>query len=1585
MTCCRGTHLESAPQPSSQKQQHFHVQRYKSNANSTNPNMTNQPTNDPPPGVKMTPKGKAVFAKLENSAKRALHPSTKYDYSVVNAIAAVHVENSRILNQVGYFALDGATITYSSEDLGSHNGSQGSSENSSAKPRVRGFSNLASHEASVQLDSSSPTATPREETGKTELSLTAGSVSPNSAGHRFTSTLQLAFGQHLLSKKPSPSTSTSGLHVTSGNYVHELTLVLDKAEEAWRSDVEQDSIEHDDVRWLVTRVATEFINCANKDVESIAEVVLLGSVLDPKICHRVVSSLIGQLESEGLSDIYILQGLMQLLQEALPGSIIGDDLVRILRVLQEQLTKTYKALGDTEHAASERIYQFSTIVCRVIDAMMEGDIRDLNRAEDHKPLLDLLVEVKGSPDPYLRFQASYAWQALQYAGDDEPPLHAILRIGGGVAMAALSVDSVYKFDSENLFKALDILAQAAGQAFDVVKAGVEGEQPLRKGGDGAMDSLSKGFQSGSKRVWYPALQAARMCVRDGRLADFEQVIYEAPCRCESEFQWGICQLLGEIAMDPIWAIENRQQAVDLLGKLYRSDNEWITDPGAKKVILGILRHLSINTEQTIQDRAGILLQYLTTSSTSNLPRAYPLTVRMSHPLASPLLDKALKDLAMEYELRRMMTRCSEEHCQTVYIPPQAKTNLLAADKESSPLMDKVEEFLISNRQVFLVLGDSGAGKSTFNRHLERVLWKAYKPGDRIPLFISLPSLKNPETDLITEHLKNYDFSEAAMQELKRDRQFILICDGYDEARLSINLHSTNMFNRSQQWKVKMIISCRSIYLSQNYREQFQPQPIDRYSPATPHLFQEAAIVPFSSSQIEDYVEQFVQETKVHELSDSRSVWSSVRYMEMLKAIPNLMELVKNPFLLTLSLEALPDLAKDSPDFTKLKLTRLSIYDAFTCQWAHVGKVRLISMPLEAEEEKVLDGLIEDGFSQAVIDFLKNLAASIFQEQDGSSSVDYIQRRHSSSWKNKFFGIEPESTFLRQSSPLVRVGTRYSFIHHSLLEYFYSRHIFDAETPLDIARHPLSQRNLVNEPSILQFLAEYVHYDPTFKQKLIQVIELSKANSQAGQAAANAITILVKAGIHFNGVDLQGIKIPGADLSDGQFDSAQLQGADLRNTNLRNIWLRQADLSNAQMADVDFGELPYLQENSAIASGSWDDTVCLWDAQTVAPGPILGGHTNIVTSVAYSPSGQQIATGSFDKTVRLWNSQINASSTLTNGHTSMVTSVAYSPCGQQIASGSRDNTMRLWDTQTGAPGIILNGHTKAVTSVVFSPSGLQIASGSWDHTVRLWDAQTGVPGAILSGHSDIVTSVVYSPSGQQIASGSCDLTIRLWSAQTGAPGAILSGHTKFVSSMAFAPSGLQIASGSTDRTVRLWNLQSSAHSTILNHPRAVTSVVYSPCGQQIASGSYDKTVRLWDLNTGSPGVILEGHTDIVTSVVFSPSGQYIASGSRDSMVRLWDKSSGQCLAVVEDFQGEITSIAWNSNLNGTYIATGCRDRSVRMWLVKKDGEHFLVHLHWSSTHDYLALSRSIMHNVEGLSEMNVHLVEQRGAVCKPLDL
>ncbi|KAK3822178.1 MAG: hypothetical protein JOS17DRAFT_322974 [Linnemannia elongata] len=525
----------------------------------------------------------------------------------------------------------------------------------------------------------------------------------------------------------------------------------------------------------------------------------------------------------------------------------------------------------------------------------------------------------------------------------------------------------------------------------------------------------------------------------------------------------------------------------------------------------------------------------------------------------------------------------EEYKQDVYIAPMAKPNLQAPDESVFPLLENVKEFLAGDGQVMLILGDSGAGKSTFNRYLEHQLWKDYKTGGSIPLFINLPCLKKPEKKLVAEQLKTFNFLAEQIRELKLHRQFTLVCDGYDESQLTSNLHTTNSLNQSGQWDTKLIITCRSQYLGVDYRSRFVPDVRGKYFQPANELFRVAVIAPFSKDQIEDYVEQYVP-------LEPRP-WVTEDYMDMLRTIPNLMDLVKNPFLLSLCLEALPSAIEGKTDLSRVQVTRVQLYDNFVRHWMGVNKRRLQRHKLSEISAESLEGLLDDGFEKAGIRFQQDLAAAIFLEQDGRPVVEYSHRRDKGTWKSEFFGPDPEATLLRGSSLLNRNANQFRFVHRSVLEYFYSRticlptsnigefdpldHFVSSSALLSVADHPLSRRNLVTEPSIIQFLAERVRSTPEFEQHLHSLIKRSKTEVQAGRAAANAMTILVRAGARFNGAKLRGIRIPGADVFAGQFDTAQFHGADLTGVNFTKTWIRQADFTGAQMEGVQFGELAYL--------------------------------------------------------------------------------------------------------------------------------------------------------------------------------------------------------------------------------------------------------------------------------------------------------------------------------------------------------------------------------------------------------------------------
>ena len=350
------------------------------------------------------------------------------------------------------------------------------------------------------------------------------------------------------------------------------------------------------------------------------------------------------------------------------------------------------------------------------------------------------------------------------------------------------------------------------------------------------------------------------------------------------------------------------------------------------------------------------------------------------------------------------------------------------------------------------------------------------------------------------------------------------------------------------------------------------------------------------------------------------------------------------------------------------------------------------------------------------------------------------------------------------------------------------------------------------------------------------------------------------------------------------------------------------------------------DGETLASGSSDDTVRLWDANTGSHLQTLTGHTSAVYSVSFSPDGQTLASGSSDGTVRLWDVNTGRQISSFTGHTSFVFSVSFSPDGQTIASN--DSVVRLWDVNTGRQISSFTGHTSWVYSVSFSPDGQTLASGSGDGTVLLWDANTGSHLRTFTGHTDRVYSVSFSPDGETLASGSSDNTVLLWDANTGSHLRTFTGHTDRVWSVSFSPDGETLASGSSDGTVRLWDANTGLHlRTFTGHTDRVWGVSFSPDGETLASGSSDNTVLLWDANTGSHLRTFTGHTGGVYSVSFSPDGQTIASGSRKE-VHLWDVNSGQHLQTFTGHTGVVFSVSFSPD--GQTLASASNDGTVLLW-------------------------------------------------------
>ncbi len=363
--------------------------------------------------------------------------------------------------------------------------------------------------------------------------------------------------------------------------------------------------------------------------------------------------------------------------------------------------------------------------------------------------------------------------------------------------------------------------------------------------------------------------------------------------------------------------------------------------------------------------------------------------------------------------------------------------------------------------------------------------------------------------------------------------------------------------------------------------------------------------------------------------------------------------------------------------------------------------------------------------------------------------------------------------------------------------------------------------------------------------------------------------------------------------------------------------------------ITFAPCSHSTSRYLLASGGSDCVIRLWDVQSGQTLRTLEGHKQGILAVAFSPDGRTIASSSVDYTIRLWDALTGQEIAAWFGHNHATAwTLAFSPDGQTLASGSEDKTIKLWNVKTKLCYRTLLGHTGVVQSIAFNPSGLVLVSATLNQSIRLWDAQTGQCLRTWQGYSKTAICVVFHPSGRMLASSHGDKTLRLWDVQSGDCLNCLIGHTDRISSVAFSPDGQLLASGSFDHTVRLWDVNTGNFLRAFRTPSWVNSVAFSVDGSLLASSGIDRVVRLWDVQTGQCLRVIEADVNWIPCVAFSPNQQCLASSNEDGTVKLWDINNYQCLLTLKGHTRQAQTIAFDPKVHR--LASGSDDHTIKLW-------------------------------------------------------
>ncbi|XP_026725290.1 transducin beta-like protein 3 [Trichoplusia ni] len=395
-------------------------------------------------------------------------------------------------------------------------------------------------------------------------------------------------------------------------------------------------------------------------------------------------------------------------------------------------------------------------------------------------------------------------------------------------------------------------------------------------------------------------------------------------------------------------------------------------------------------------------------------------------------------------------------------------------------------------------------------------------------------------------------------------------------------------------------------------------------------------------------------------------------------------------------------------------------------------------------------------------------------------------------------------------------------------------------------------------------------------------------------------------------------------------------------------------------------LAFDNSDENIASGGSDGNIRLWDLTHHTCTSSLRGAMGVFSVLKYHPdSSKQLIFGAADDTkIRSWNSKTGKEHIVYSGHFSKITSILFTPDGENMVSSGRDRVLILWNLNESKALKVVPVYESIESTILLPPTfkipnfkkkletdGIYVACAGEKGIVKVWNVAMSrlmfeQSNSLVSPASEegglAITHLIFNDLRNVLSVVTADHNIIIHDLETFDCVKQLIGFTDEVLDIIFVGKDekhLVVATNSQD--LKYYEIDSMNCQILKGHTDIVLALASFPTKPEMfVSSGKDNSVRIW-LQDSDNVVSCIGvgtrHTASVGSVFTSQtSNDFFASVSQDSCLKVWSvpkdpsASDGKITTTFTELAHQMDINCVSIAPNDKMIATGSQDKTAKIW-------------------------------------------------------